>query len=70
MTIAENTISPNATAGSSQLRVTMLAKNNRAQITATKTRIVLAGSTALTSVYDGPVTMPRPENASPYRSSQ
>ena len=34
----------------------MLAKNATAQISATNMRIVFAGSTALTSVYDAPVT--------------
>ena len=36
--------------GSSQVRRTMLAKNSTAQISAMTTRIVFAGSTALTSV--------------------
>ena len=68
MMIAESAINPNAIAGSVQLRVTTFAKNSSAQMIATKTRMVFAGSTACTSVYDGPVTMPRPENARPNRS--
>jgi hypothetical protein len=52
------------------LRTTTFAKNRSAQMTAMPIRMLRAGSTALTSVYDGPCTTPRVENASPYRSSQ
>ena len=65
MRMAEITRSASAPAGSRMLRTTMLAKNSSAQVTAIPTRIVLAGRTELTSVYDAPCTTPRSENASP-----
>jgi len=51
-------------------RRTMLAKNSRAQMIAMTARMVLAGSTAFTSVYEAPVTTPRSEPARPQRSNQ
>ena len=69
--IAESTSSPNPTAGSIALRRAAPAKNSRAHRTAITARTVLAGSTALTSVYEAPVvTAPRWEKSMPYRSTQ
>jgi hypothetical protein len=56
ITMELTTSSPSAPAGSMMLRTTMLAKNSSAQMTAMPMRIVLAGSTALTSVKCGPCT--------------
>jgi hypothetical protein len=50
MTRLETSSSTSAAAGSRKLRTAMLAKNATAQIAATKTRIVLGTSRALTSV--------------------
>ena len=50
MMMALITISPSPDSGHSQPRWNALTKNSTAQISAMNTRIVLAGSTALTSV--------------------
>ena len=58
----DNTSStPNPIAGNWALFSHRLASTPAAMITAIQNRIVFAGRDALTSVYEAPVTLPRPE---------
>jgi hypothetical protein len=67
-TIEVSSSSTIAIAGSCTQRRKMFARIATAQISATNMRIVFAGSTAFTSVYDAPVRPSRSLNSNPYRS--
>ena len=67
----DSTSRPSAMAGSLIDRVNAPTTKPTAQIAAISIRMSLAGSTALTSVYEAPVKVPpRLENSSSYRSYQ